>query len=417
MVRLVFIRKLFMLVCMVSMMLPLEVYPQELQYPLPCYQGDELAKVREWESTWAGRKISSADVDKVKELLPASLYELMKNTERWKESWFTIVPYQEVPPSPGNIKFTKQYYGHPKVGANGELLNWVSGVPFPTTNVGIEMAHNFRSRTFGDGYISEDIGWTVDGRLKYDMSNLVKSNYCFFAARLDTPPAPEFSDNPKQIWRAYTMLQLEPPETRDMRIMEIQYKDQMKAYDSWMWVPTIRRVRRRSTSERQDPQGGSDFCSYDNSGWDGPVQINTYKYLGAKDFLMARHTDKSKLVHTPGDCLFDGVQRERVRLHMVEAINEDTNFLYSKQVWYIDPETWSILYADKYDRKGNLWKVYDQYNHVTKGHGGVPVAHNNALMMVDIQRLHSTIATTEKKYGVSHDPKIFDYRYLQKYGF
>ena len=52
------------------------------------------------------------------------------------------------------------------------------------------------------------------------------------------------------------MLQLQPPEVRNMRIMEIHYQDTLKAYDSWFWMPSIRRVRRRSTSERQDAQGG-----------------------------------------------------------------------------------------------------------------------------------------------------------------
>ena len=72
------------------------------------------------------------------------------------------------------------------------------------------------------------------------------------------------------------MLQLAPPETRNMRIMEINYQDTTKPYDSWFWMPSIRRVRRRSTSERQDAQGGADYCAYDNMGWDGAV---SYQHL------------------------------------------------------------------------------------------------------------------------------------------
>jgi hypothetical protein len=341
----------------------------------------------------------------------------MKDTARWGESWFVVVPYRQIVSSPGCIKFTRQYYGQPKVGSQGELVNWVSGFPFPDTAVGIEMAHNARCRTFGDAYTGAQPGYITDGRLKYDMAALTNSNYCFFAGRWDTPPAPEILPNPKQIWRAYTMLQIDPPEARNTRIMEIQYKDQLKAYDSWMWLPSIRRVRRRSTSERQDPQGGGDYCSYDNGGWDGPVQINKYKYLGSKDLLLGRHTDKSKIEHKPGECIMSGSQRERVNAYVVEAVNQDANFLYSKMVWYIDPETWQILYADRYDRHGKIWKVMDQLGNVSPGYQGVPAIHYNVTQTVDVQRLHSTLGTNDTKYGVTQDLTIFDIHYLQKHGY
>jgi len=188
---------------------------KELVYPVQCYQGAELQKVQDWEKQWVGKKISSANVDEVKDFLP----------ER---------------------------------GPEGEILNWESGVPFPDTTDATEMAHNFRTRCYGDGYRNQDNANIVDGRLKYDMSVEIKNNLCFFSGRTDTPPLPEFPHNPKQIWRAFTMLQLAPPETRNMRIMEIHYKDTLKPYDSWFWMPSIRRIRRRSTTERQDAQGGAD---------------------------------------------------------------------------------------------------------------------------------------------------------------
>jgi hypothetical protein len=36
---------------------------RELQYPVACYQGDELKKLQDWESKWVGKKITSANVD------------------------------------------------------------------------------------------------------------------------------------------------------------------------------------------------------------------------------------------------------------------------------------------------------------------------------------------------------------------
>ncbi len=164
MLRLTFTKKVAPLLGILCLLLaPLSATAAEIKYPVPCFQGAELAKVQAWEKTWAGKKISSANVDDVKEFLPETLYTIMKETDRWGESWFEIVPYRQVPVTPGNIKFTKDNYGKSTLGPDGELLNFVSGVPFPDTTSAIEMAHNFRCRSFGDSYQSEEKGFIVDG--------------------------------------------------------------------------------------------------------------------------------------------------------------------------------------------------------------------------------------------------------------
>jgi len=203
---------------------------------------------------------------------------------------------------------------------------------------------------------------------------------------------------------------------RDMRILEIHYIDRTKPYDRWMWTPSIRRVRRSSTTERQDPKGGGDNAAYDNLGWDGEIQENTYTYVGAKDLLLVRHNDNSKLVHTPGDCIMDGTQRERVKAHVLEAVSKDPNFFYQKAIWYLDPESWQMLYSDRYDRRGKLWKVLDQHGMVGKTYGGAQFGHFNGNQMIDVQRIHSTVAQATQEFGLEFDRDIFTFKYLQEYG-
>jgi hypothetical protein len=411
-------RKFVALLCALFMLVPDVALAADINFPAAIYQGDELARVREWEKTFVGKKITAANVDGVKEFLPDSLYAIMKDTKKWGEPYFVITAYQTVPYTPGYIKATREYYGKSKINASDEIENWIAGVPFPDTKENaLQMAHNFRCRDYGDGYTNHDEAYIVDGKLKYDMGSEIKNKLMFFSGRTDMPPVPEFSDNPKQIWRAFSMLQLAPPETRNMRIMEIHYKDRMKPYDSWFWQPAVRRVRRRSTTERQDPQGGGDICGFDNMGWDGPISLNTYKLLGAKEYLMVRHNDKAKLDHKPGDCIWSGAQRERCKVYVIEAVNKDPNFLYTKMIWYLDPESWQLLFSDRYDRQGRLWKVQDQFGFVGKGYQGVPITHFNGLQMIDVQRTHSTIGTSTFDFGVEFDTSIFTLDYLQKHGY
>lgn len=386
-------------------------------YPTPCYQGRALEVLRKWEKEWVGQKITSGNVAEIKEFLPDSFFQLMSDTETWQTSWFIIIPYQTIAPSEGTILYTRRFCGQPKIDTEGVLQNWTSGVPFPKPTCGIEMAYNFRSRNYGDTYLSEERGYLVDGTFRYDMDMHIENQFMHFAGRTDTPPVPEFADNPKNLWRAFHMHQKAPPEARNLRIIELQYKDKARPYDSWVWISALRRIRRRSTTERQDALGGADFCGYDNQGWDGPAVLNNYRFIGRRELLLARHTDSKKLVHTPGKCLFDGTQRERINTFVVEAVNKSPNFLYSKMVWYIDPETWQILYSDRYDRDGKLWKVLDQFGFVSSGYKNVPVNYFNGNQMIDLHRQHSTMATAAYRFGQNLNPRIFTLQYLQKHGY
>ena len=386
-------------------------------YPRNCYTGAELQQIRVWERTWSGRRISSARAEEVKQWLPSSLYDLMHDVERWGESWFEIVPYRPVQPSAGTIACTQRWCGQPSVDQHGRLRSWISGVPFPNPREPVEVAHNLRSRSLGDSYTSDETGYLVDGVFAYDMNLRIRNAYMFFAGRTDVPPVPELLPNTKQIWRAFHMHQLAPPEARNLRIIERQYKDTRKPYDSWYWVSSLRRIRRRSTSERQDAVGGADFCGYDNMGWEGAVAENSYRYLGRQELLMARHQDADRLQHIVGKCLFDGVQRERIKVYVVEAVSKDPQFLYSRMVWYLDPESWQMLYSDRYDREGRLWKVLDHFGFVTTGRTGARVNYMCGNQMIDVQRRHATCATADFDYGAALDRTVFTLQYLQKHAY
>jgi hypothetical protein len=386
-------------------------------YPTPAYSGAGLQNLRTWEQEWVGKKITSANVDAVQQFLPESFYRLMKDTDTWGKTWFTIVAYQTIEPSPGTVAMTRKFCGEPALNPDGSLQNWTSGIPFPQTSNALEMAHNFRCRSYGDGYSSDEQGFLIDGAFTYDRRLRIKNQYIHFAGRTDAAPVPELPSNAKQLWRAFHMHQISPPEARNLRIIELQYKDETRAYDSWVWISALRRIRRRSTSERQDAQGGADFCGYDNIGWDGPVHINTYRSLGRREVLLCRHNDPQQLIHTPGKCLYDGTQRERINTHVLEVISRDPNFLYSKMIWYLDPETWQILYSDRYDRNGKLWKVLDQFGCTAPGYGSGLVNFFNGSQMIDVQRRHATAATVDYVFGTAPDPQIITLQYLQKHGY
>jgi hypothetical protein len=391
----------------------------EITYPVNCYKEGELKAVRDWENKWAGKKIDASNIDEVKEFMPPAMYDLYKNTEKWGNTWFKIVPYKPYRPSPGMIEMTKKYAGQAKIGNKGELLNWVSGVPFPNPQDGLEIAYNYRNNNFGDSQVTLDDGWIVDGRLKYDPTRvLIESKWMYFTGRTDTPPVPAFEKNPKDIWLGFQVLQIEPEIIRNVRIFEAKYNDRLKPYDSWIWVPQLRRVIRRNASMRQDASGGGDFCAYDNYGWDGPVVENTYKLTGSKEILAVRHPKtKEDALHEPGQCLFLGLPRERCKAYVLEATNKDPHFIYSKMLWYIDPETYTMVYSERFDRLGKLWKVISYWPCEDKGYNKVPIWRFYGGWSIDVQRAHSTISYSFGDFGIPMSPNIYTLSYLQKHGY
>jgi hypothetical protein len=101
---------------------------------------------------------------------------------------------------------------------------------------------------------------------------------------------------------------------------------------------------------------------------------------------------------------------------VIEATSKDPNFFYQKSIWYLDPESWQMLYSDRYDRRGRLWKVLNQHGFVGTGYNGVQFGHFNGNQMIDVQRIHSTVAVAQMKFGVEFDRDIFTFKYLQEYG-
>lgn len=108
-------------------------------------------------------------------------------------------------------------------------------------------------------------------------------------------------------------------------------------------------------------------------------------------------------------------------MYVVECTHKNPNYIYSKQVWYVDPETWWIIYTDKYDRQERLLRVFDNAVYVNKS------VYNNALignmacsLIIDVHRLYATCAFNKTIFGETgeyYQPEYYNSKALQKYGY
>jgi hypothetical protein len=392
----------------------------EVTFPTPSYEGSDLAKVREWEKTWVGKKVATENVDQVKEYLPDGVYKAMKNPELFgaKSLWFEVVPYRTYENSKGRVAATKKYAPDSKLDAQENLVGYgdVAGVPFPQPKAGIEAAWNFDSNSKGDAYYLFHGGTVVDCRSKNEREAGHLRWELSWEGRYDVPPIPKISDsdNPRGIARSFFQRHTAPADFVDTTMLEIRYKDGREE-DLWVYTAMFRRVRRYATSQRTDTIDGTDMIYDDQEGWYTHPTRNTYKGLGRADVLVGRHQDEKNVQREKGQGFWNGFQRERTNNWVVEVTNKDKNYIYSKQIWYLDPESWQMNLKVMYNRQGELWKMYEMCYNEYPSYGGGKTQLPNAEHTVDFIRHHGSPGNREiKGVGIEIPLKQFTTRALQE---
>jgi hypothetical protein len=396
---------------------------QDVQYPVAAYTADELAKVQEWEKTWAGKKIDKSNIDQVAEFLPEQIVQLYKDPKKWgapeKDGlFFSITPYQQVIETKGVIAATKKYAPMVKVNADGDIVNYadIAGVPFPNPKNGLEIAWNYDFNTHGDANHYARKGPVVSPGVAIERTTHQDQWELYWIHRTDVEPIPAYEKNEKGIHRGLFLHLYDPPESQNSRFFNLRYIDKNKEDDGYMWYAPFRRVRRINVGQRTDTIDGTDMIYDDEYGWDGHIQRNTYQLIGKKDMLASRHTDTKIFQRAQGQAIPNNVTRERVSTYVVEVKSKDPNYIYSKRVWYVDPETYLVLWTELYDELKRPWKCFEYLHADFKTKKGEMKNMIVGVLLLDFQRTHASLPLQEIfEVGTEKvDKSMFTISYLQQ---
>ena len=183
----------------------------------------------------------------------------------------------------------------------------------------------------------------------------------FWTGRCFTPPYPVLNKNPKGFRKTYFQRMFVPADLNGMGNLEVKYNDSKESDGKWTYMPNFRRITRTSQTQRGDNMGSGERLVDDaDGGWADHMDRNTYKLLGRKELLVARHSDPTQVTPYPKSCVLNGIQRERVKTFEVEVHYKEKGYTYSKQLWYIDPEVWIINTKMAWDEDGRLWRMHDE---------------------------------------------------------
>ncbi len=379
------------------MVTPLTGGAEEVKWLVPpAFEGEELQKVREWEKTWANKTIDRSNVDQVKDFVPEGVYEVMTNTTKWGDYDFSfeVIPYQTYKPTPGLIEATHKYSPLAKITPDEIVGDYhtMAGVPFPKPKTGLEIVWNYFMWSRGDEFIRpKGRGSPVDVRTKLERGAITSHWTAYYVNRVDKPPLPNVPKNRRKIRKARFMHMESPPHMTDFTSLHIQYIDLKKPDDGWMYWPRFRKITRIETTQRDDVYDGLDWIQDDfPDGFDDKPHVQDYKIVGRKTLLLSRHTEPTTYEREQGMVLFRGVQRELINTYVLEVTHRTPGYVYPKQIWYMDPETWAILFKLIYNRQGQLWKTMGVYTYIREAYGGEVVT-AEAYTLVDLIRRHGTV--------------------------
>jgi hypothetical protein len=284
---------------------------------------------------------------------------------------FEVVPtrqyYWPLPVS----EATKRNEGKTKLDGKGYLVasSWESGYPFPKPAGKFkaqEVMYNVEKRylSFGLDFflIGRIIGFTKNLKMDFDGSYEVR--HCRLAGRAQLPPLGYFDNRAKDRGEAKTFV-MDFPGPRDIAgtaQSALYYLDPEKADQLMVYIPSMRRVRKMTATDTQDPIMGMDQIYDDNEGWMQKLSPTRYPYkfeiVEEREFLVPAPTlDGAEYITKSGE--FRNVKMERRPMYVVKLTQLDPNYVYKYRLFYIDKETFNYYHIENYDRKDRLYRTWD----------------------------------------------------------
>jgi hypothetical protein len=274
---------------------------------------------------------------------------------------------------------TRSFQGQAKLGPENSLVDYRAGQPFPMEEIdcagdpqaGAKIAWNFVRRWEGSGgtarfYYSywdrgEELPLYYEGRAQ--------------GVSLAFRPEPQYAEHDGDVFRREKRYvasgpQVDAPfEARGIALLTYRYKSsygptaEAKNDDTWVYVPTLRRVRRISTAQRTDAVSGTDFTLDDLFSFNGVIPQYDWECLGKMEIIAPMNTKVRGYPYEPDHNFgpyglsFADDRWELRRAVKIRFLPRNPDHPYHHKDIYIDEQTLEPLYSFAYDGKEELWKI------------------------------------------------------------
>lgn len=318
---------------------------------------------------------------------------------------------------------TEKYSPNVRLGPNGELLGYVAGQPFPKLDlsdaqIGQKLAWNFFWRWLGDDYKTGGAvkgGKIIRSAIERDgaerRADLV-SYFLFPRTRYMLDPKPVI---PGYEHIDYMQLRVDsyPRDAAGTTTLEIRYADPKRADDLYIYIPSIRRIRRASTTQRCQTLAPSEFNLDDINSFNGKITDFNYKFLGEKKMLANLSQERLPFNRKSGDYLPLDEKWEVVDTYVLEITPKDSNYCYPRKLLHLNKMTFDTHWTLIWDKRGEYWK--EQFGNFTSvklpdGREAWSVAD---VVIVNVQNGRSTIVTATRAYNNAYPASMFSLATLE----
>ncbi len=275
---------------------------------------------------------------------------------------------------------TERFKGQARIGPDNSLENYVAGRPFESEEIdclgdpqaGVKWMWNFDYRWDGDGarasfYYSywdrgEQLPLYYQGSAKtVKLSSRIEAEY------LEKNGGDIFRGEKRK--NAFGVQVDAPFDARGIMLISYRYKStdkprsEAKNDDTWVYVPTLRRVRRISSAQRTDAVAGTDFTFDDLSSFAGIIPQYEWQCLGEMKMVAPMNSKVKAYPYEkehnfgPYGLSFADDRWELRDVVLIRMKPKNTDHPYHHKDIYLDKNSLTTLYSFAYDQKEELWKI------------------------------------------------------------
>lgn len=359
-----------------------------------------------------GTTIAKDSWEAATEYLPPEILDKIKAGELS----FRVQATTDLPVSDAYIQATKRYAEHAKLGVNGELEGYVSGLPFPVLSdqdqqAGLKAAWNMRHRDFGD--IMQV--WntfrlvTEAGSAEREIENYYVVHYGMHRPIVN-------GTNPNK-WESDGILLKEffhvlaPFDLKNTMSIKLRYARDRVNDDNWVYSPASRKIR-KMIIKQDEASYDSGFLNEDFFGYWGYIRACNWKFLGSRQMLAPVGAKMPSTTFGGRGNWYPVDPWELREMIVLECTPAAHGHMYSKRVLYIDQQMFVPVYVLFYDQEGKhqktLFELYGnpQFNPGNE-HVRVPVWVGESMIDYE-EKLGSMTVVTKTLYNVPLPDDFFN---------
>jgi hypothetical protein len=299
--------------------------------------------------------------------------------------------------------------------------NTVAGHPFPIPKSGREAMWNHMVRYHTKGYR----GYYNHAATTNTGEYLVERSYFELAVRYNHPDTTLENFENKYF---YALYRITAPVSKagDAYLLHLPLDRVKDNTGLWVYNPGQRKIRRIGEVGYDNPAFDGLMTHDQIDMFNGPMDRYDFKLVGKKEYYMPYNSydlnsnkHKYKEILTKGHINQDLPRYELHRMWVVEAtVRAGVKHIYSKRVFYLDEDSWQILFQDIYDERGQFWRTGEAHSITVYE---VPSMINRPQVHYDLQsrRYVALYLTQEEKGPLEYDwfqpPGYFTPAQLQRF--